>query len=59
MALEGQVLETAEIVEGDIRMKRAIFRKIVKLFKVEKFNQSCKLNGVTFIEDLKIRFATA
>jgi len=53
------VLETAEIVEGDIRMKRAIFRKIVKLFKVEKFNRSCQLNGTTFIEELKQRLLTA
>jgi len=40
-------------------MKRAIFRKIVKLFKVEKFNKSSAICNVTFIESLKEQMASA
>jgi hypothetical protein len=40
------VLLTSKYVEGDIRLRRAIFRKIVKLFKCDKFHKNFIINGV-------------
>lgn len=50
----GQVLMTHDLVEGDIRMKRAIFRKAVKVFKKNVIHQNFKINEMTFQDCLRL-----
>ena len=49
MKNSGEVLETEEKVEGNVVLRKGIFRKIAKLFKmVAGFNEECKLNGISY-----------
>ena len=48
------LLMTHDLVEGDIRMKRAIFRKAVKVFKKNVMHQDFKINEMTFQDCLRL-----
>ena len=43
-------------MEGDIRMIRAIFRKIPKFFKMPSFNESLLRFGMNFLDSLRLAF---
>ena len=46
------ILFTGQYVEGDVRIRRAIFRKFVKLFKCNKFHKKYTINGRHFKDAL-------